>query len=76
MTLPVLATARHRLHEPGPLGHLGGWRASRDGPGRIDAIERRLREAGVAVQSVEPPPLPPQSLLARVHDARYLDFLA
>ncbi|MFN6993586.1 MAG: histone deacetylase family protein [Aquincola tertiaricarbonis] len=76
MTLPVLATARHRLHEPGPLGHLGGWRASRDGPGRIDAIERRLREAGVAVQSVEPPPLPPQALLARVNDARYLDFLA
>ncbi|WP_208508360.1 hypothetical protein [Variovorax paradoxus] len=72
--LQILHTPLHALHRPGLLGARGGWRTSRDVPERVDAMRAALGEAGFTVQdgSVSHGLAP----LARVHDARYLDFLS
>ena len=72
--LQILHTPLHALHRPGLLGARGGWRTSRDVSERVDAMRAALGEAGFTVQdSTVSHGLAP---LARVHDARYLDFLA
>jgi acetoin utilization deacetylase AcuC-like enzyme len=70
----VLYAPSHTLHAPGALGALGGWRASRDTPLRIERMREVLSACAIQVQPVcfehglEP--------LARVHTPRYLEFLA
>lgn len=64
---------RHRLHNPGTVVEGGVARPSRDVPGRLDALLRAVRRAGLQVVNPVDHGMSP---LKEVHTDRYLEFLA
>ena len=69
----VFHAPQHIWHQPGALGALGGWRASRDDPRRVDGMLAALGNAGLAAVEAPASGMAP---IECVHERRYLDFLA
>lgn len=71
--IAVFHAPQHLWHKPGALGALGGWRASRDDPTRVDGMLTALTGAGLVATEAPAFGMAP---IERVHERRYLDFLA
>ena len=76
LPITIFHTPAQALHRPGLLGALGGWRPSRDDPGRIDSLLAALAMQGLNAQTPAGPDGETLAAVRRVHSDRYLDFLA
>jgi acetoin utilization deacetylase AcuC-like enzyme len=73
LSLPVVWSDRHRLHEPGGEVWVGVRTPGTEVPARADVIRAALAEEGASF--VEASPQPDERLLA-VHDGALVDYLA
>jgi acetoin utilization deacetylase AcuC-like enzyme len=72
ITMPVVWSERHRLHEPGGEVWVGVRTPGTELPARAELIREALADAGA--RFVEAEPQPDEALLA-VHDPGLLDYL-